>query len=81
MSMKLETTQGPMTPGEIVDYLTYSCYRYNRKISPHITPEQWKKCFPNVDAMERRFQSECHKCDLPLVDVFGTPACANCGGK
>lgn len=44
----------------LIDYLTYCNYRYNRDISPHITPEQWKTVFPSdvVDAMEKKYQEE-----------------------
>jgi hypothetical protein len=42
----------------IIDELTYRCYRYNRQRTPDITPNQWSTTLPNVEAMEKRFQSE-----------------------
>lgn len=43
-----------------VDELTYVSYREQRRLSPHVTPTQWKRVFveSDVDAMEARFQSE-----------------------
>ena len=55
----IPTNHGPMSAESIVDYLTYSNYRHNRNLSPHITPEQWAKCgYPNVTAMEAKYQTE-----------------------
>ncbi len=47
-----------MTIGQVIDELTYSCYKHNRERAPDITPEQWKVVFSNVDAMERKLQEE-----------------------
>ena len=33
------------TPADIVDYLTYSSYAHNRRISPEVTPERWARIF------------------------------------
>jgi hypothetical protein len=55
----IHTTQGPMKPEQIVNYLTYCNYRHNRTISPHVTPEQWEKVYgPNTPTMERCYQEE-----------------------
>lgn len=44
---------------EMVDELTFSSYSYNRSRSPHVTPEQWRKCCPGFSqAMEDRYQKE-----------------------
>ena len=46
-------------PKELISELTYSCYRFNRQESPHVTPDQWAKIFgPQTMAMEKRFASE-----------------------
>lgn len=59
MEATLETNHGPMTPSEIVSDLTYSCYAFNRRNSPSITPERWARIFgPNAAALEARFQKE-----------------------
>ena len=42
---------------EVVDFLTYRCYEYNRLRSPDITPEQWAKIFPNYEKLEQKFQA------------------------
>ncbi len=47
-----------MTIGEFIDELTYQCYVYNRLRSPDIKPEQWAGIFNNVEALEKRFQTE-----------------------
>ena len=56
----LETNRGKMTPSQIVSELTYSCYAFNRRNSPHITPEEWARIFgPSATAaMEERFRKE-----------------------
>lgn len=54
--MKLSEVDGII---DLVDELTYINYRYNREISPHITPERWEKSYgPQVRQMEERFQRE-----------------------
>lgn len=48
-----------MTPQTLLTELTYSNYRYNRRLSPEITPEQWRKVIPEfTPEMETRFQAE-----------------------
>lgn len=48
-----------MSPERIVDYLTYSNYRHNRNIAPHVTVTEWKKLYgPTTDAMEARYQAD-----------------------
>lgn len=42
----------------LVDELTYRNYRWNRKQSPQIPVEWYKKVLPNVEAMEKRYQWE-----------------------
>lgn len=44
----------------IVDSLTYMSYTHNRRISPHVTPEQWKTVFGanTVEIFEPLFQLE-----------------------
>lgn len=54
----IPTNRGPMTPEGVLDFLMYANYAHNRRISPHITPRSWKAVYPNVDAMEARFQAE-----------------------
>lgn len=41
---------------QIVDELVYRSYSYNRERFPDTTPERWSTVYPNVDAMERRYQ-------------------------
>jgi hypothetical protein len=43
---------------QIIDYLTYCSYRFNRLNSPDISPERWSKIFSNVEAMEVKIQLE-----------------------
>jgi len=48
-----------MTPfTELIDELTYRSYSYNRKRSPEIPADKWRKVFSNADEMEKRFQVE-----------------------
>jgi hypothetical protein len=43
----------------LMDELTYSNYRYNRVLSPEITPERWERVYgPSAKEMEARFQKE-----------------------
>lgn len=46
------------TDYDIFAELDYMSYRANRIVSPHISPERWKKIYKNVDEMEKRFQNE-----------------------
>lgn len=54
------TTTTTLTPSTIISDLTFANYRYNRQLSPHLTPAQWATCYPadTVEAMERRYQAE-----------------------
>jgi len=46
----------------VVDELAYRAYQWNRIRTPQYSPEQWKCVFgKDVDAMERRYQSEVTK--------------------
>jgi hypothetical protein len=48
-----------MTTSQVIDYLTYRCYFFNRMRSPEISPERYKAIgFPNVDEMEEQYQQE-----------------------
>ncbi len=47
-----------MTTKQLIDELTYSCYRYNRMRSPHLSVEGWCIIFKDVNALEQRFQQE-----------------------
>lgn len=51
----IPTNHGPMTPTDIVEYLTYCSYKANR---PALKPEDLEKYFPNTAAMEERYQRE-----------------------
>jgi hypothetical protein len=43
----------------LVDHLVYSCYSYNRRLHPGISPLVWEEIFgPNTAAMEVRFWLE-----------------------
>ena len=46
-----------MTENELIEELTYACYVHNRETSPNLLPHAWKAVFPNVDAMEARYQA------------------------
>jgi len=47
------------SPTEIIDELTYVNYRHNRRISPHVKAEDWRKVYGlAADRMEVRFQME-----------------------
>jgi len=44
---------------DLVNELVYSNYRYNREISPHITPERWEKVYgAPTKELEKRYQKE-----------------------
>jgi hypothetical protein len=44
---------------DIIRDLTYINYAHNRRRSPHISPESWRKVYgETADAMEKRFQAE-----------------------
>lgn len=46
-----------------IDTLTYRSYSYNRMMSPHISPAQWKAIYFNVDEMEEQYQEFLKKGD------------------
>ena len=43
---------------DIFGELNYLSYRANRRMSPHVAPERWKKIYKRVDEMEARFAVE-----------------------
>ena len=43
---------------DIFDELNYLSYSANRRMSPHVEPERWKKIYKRVDEMEARFAAE-----------------------
>ena len=48
-----------MSPTEIVDELTYRNYRYNRRLCPEITAQEWVRVYgPAALTMEGRYQEE-----------------------
>ncbi len=48
-----------MTSQNVLDTLTYKCYRVNRERTPDIKPEEWQCCFDApVGPMEVRYQAE-----------------------
>lgn len=47
-----------MTPSQVVDYLTYRNYFFNRVRSPEISPERWARIYPNAAELEARYQQE-----------------------
>jgi len=43
----------------LVSELDYQCYKYNRTISPDVSPDRWRAIFGNrVDNLEKRYQDE-----------------------
>jgi len=44
------------TDGEALDYLTYVSYATQRRLSPHITPEQWGAIFSDWARFETQYQ-------------------------
>lgn len=48
--------KGIDSPQALLDELTYASYAHNRINSPQVTPSQWAKIYPNVDALEARYQ-------------------------
>lgn len=56
MAETLTITLSEERVDEIIDELTYRSYAHNRRMFPQTTPEQWAVIFPNVPAMEARFQ-------------------------
>lgn len=48
-----------MTPQNLIDELTYRCYRYNRLRTPDITPTRWQLVFGTAtNQLEQRYQAE-----------------------
>jgi hypothetical protein len=41
----------------IIAELTLRSYFHNRRLSPHITPEDWTRIYHDAEAMERRFRA------------------------
>ena len=55
----IPTNHGPMSPAQIVDALTYSCYRFNRQT---MSAESLATLFPATGAaMEAHYQQEQRK--------------------
>lgn len=55
----IPTNRAPMLPEQVVDELTYRCYSYNRRRSPHVGPEKYTACgWRDVPEMEARLQAE-----------------------
>lgn len=53
-----------MTPLDLVQDLVYVNYAHNRRIAPHVTPQQWEKVYgPEVWRMEEQFQLETARVD------------------
>jgi hypothetical protein len=53
-----------MNMEKLTDSLTYSCYAFNRRNSPNVSPLEWEKVFgPATASMELRFfleqQADC----------------------
>lgn len=50
------------TAREVIDILTFTCYKANRERSPHISPQRWEESgiFPKglVQKMERKLEDE-----------------------
>ena len=44
------------TDGEALDYLTFVSYATQRRLSPHITPEQWGSIFSDWQRFETQYQ-------------------------
>ncbi len=53
---------------EIIDFLIYASYRFNRNHSPEISPELWATVFINADKLEALYQKEL--AELTLADVI-----------
>ena len=55
----IATNQGPMSPAQIVDALTFACYRFNRQT---MSAERLARLFPQTGAaMEAHYQQEQRK--------------------
>lgn len=54
--MIVQTNCGPMSATDVVDFLTFRSYQFNRDRSPHITAEQWALVFgPDTPALEAAY--------------------------
>lgn len=42
----------------LIDRLTFINYACNRDAAPEITPERWARIYPNVEALEAKYQAE-----------------------
>lgn len=40
-----------------IDWLMYCSYEHNRKKSPHIPPQEWKKIYVNQEVYEKIYQN------------------------
>jgi hypothetical protein len=61
MTIPVITAEGKettMQPGEVVDYLTYRSYYWNRINAPEISPTQWEVIYPHAWEYERKLRSE-----------------------
>jgi len=54
----IPTNRGMMDSESLLGELLYINYAFNRDRAPHITPEQWAKCYPEAAALEARYQAE-----------------------
>jgi len=44
---------------DLIDELTFQSYAYNRRFSPHLSVESWRRIFGSqTDLLEARFQLE-----------------------
>jgi hypothetical protein len=46
------------TVENMIDFLTFASYRYNRIQAPQIAPERWRAVFVAADALEACYQAE-----------------------
>lgn len=46
---------------EFINEATYLSYKYNRKRTPEIKPEEWRSVYSNIEQLERRYQADLQK--------------------
>lgn len=56
--MEITLNQAINNTGDVLDYLTYTSYRHNRRLAPHISVEAWGRVFEDVERYETLYQLE-----------------------
>jgi len=59
MTIAIDLSEAVANTKGLIDSLTYSNYRYNRKLAPYITAQEWVRLYGGAALeMEKRYQKE-----------------------